>query len=196
MIPKHKRPVGVTLLALLFFFIAFTRTVSDPFFFGFSSDAGVWQKFVARFIHSAGLLKFTSFIFPPLTYLIFGAHAIVGYGLWKLQDWSRKTVFALILFACVIGVLFEPNPVRFGFYAHNTVVAWAISYLWWINPFLWIAWYLNRPRVRFAFGAWPSITGGEPTPEFPPGLSKIGKIWVAAALVASVALFVFISMVE
>jgi hypothetical protein len=193
---KQKRPIGVTLLALMFFFIAFTKTISDPFIFGFSSDADVWQNFIARFIHSARLLRFTSQLFLPLTYLIFGALAIVGYGLWKLQKWSRQTVFALIVFACTIGVLFEPNPVRPGSFAHNSIVAWAISYAWWVNPFLWIAWYLNRPRVRFVFGAWPSITGGEPTPGPPPNLSKIGKFWVAAALVASVDLFVYVSMVE
>jgi hypothetical protein len=194
--PKQKRPIGVTMLALLLFFIAFTRTISDPFIFGFSSDADLWQKFVARFIHSARVLGFTSHLFPPLTYLIFGAHAVVGFGLWKLQKWSRKTVFAMIVFACAIGLLFEPHLVRPGSSATYAVVAWVVSYAWWVNPFLWIAWYLSRPRVRFAFGAWPSVTGGEPTPEPPPSLSKIGKFWVAAALVASVVLFVYVSMVE
>jgi hypothetical protein len=50
-------------------------------------------------------------------------------------------------------------------------------------------WYLKRPRVCFAFGATPYTSDDASTGEPPPGLSKKRKIWLAAAIVASVALF-------
>jgi hypothetical protein len=54
----------------------------------------------------------------------------------------------------------------------------------------WIAWYLKRPRVCFAFGEWQSIHDGDLPTEPPPGLSRWGKVWVAAAIVASFGLWV------
>src|ERR1019366_7512269 len=51
-------------------------------------------------------------------------------------------------------------------------------------PFGWQAWYLMRPRVRFAFGDWHS------TDEMPPALSKRGRSAVTfAAVVMTLGLF-------
>jgi hypothetical protein len=59
-----------------------------------------------------------------------------------------------------------------------------------VIPYAWLIWYLTRPRVRFAFGAWPSIEEFSSTTQAPPGLSAKGKALVAAAILASLALFI------
>jgi uncharacterized membrane protein len=189
MLLKRNRPVGITLLALLYFFIAFTQVISNPII-GISSYADYWQQFTARFFHSAELLKVTSYVFPPLTYLYYGAHAVIGFGLWKLKEWSRIAVLVLIAFGCAIGVLFERSSDMSASFAHSAAVAWMLSYARWVLPLLWTAWYLTRPRVRFAFGVWPSIARNDTTTELPSGLSKTGKLWVYAAAAASIAIFI------
>jgi hypothetical protein len=189
MTPKRKRPVGITLLALLYLFIAFTQTVWNPII-GISSYADIWQQFTARFFHSPGLLKVTAYAFPPLTYLYYGAHAVIGFGLWKLKEWSRRAVMLLIVFACAIGILFDRSSDMSASFIRTPAVAWTLSYARWVLPFLWIAWYLNRPRVRFAFGVWPTIGSTDETTEIPTGLSKIGKVWVSVAAAASIAILV------
>jgi hypothetical protein len=119
-----------------------------------------------------------------MTYVIYGAHAVIGFGLWKLRNWARRAALVLAILGCAIGIIFVPFSVRSGPLVFVTAANWAV-------PFMWVVWYLERPRIRFAFDAWPSIQSEGLTAEPPPRLSKVGKICVYMALAASLALFVY-----
>jgi len=185
---NHRRPIGITLLALLIFFIGFCHTVFNPII-GLPSDADIWQQSIARVIHSANLLKVTSYWLPPFLYLLYAAYMVIGFGLWRLQNWARISVFVLIIVGCVLGPLIEPFSGRHWSYELLRIAVWVL-------PYAWLVFYLNRPRIRFAFRNGSQTDGNELKTDPPSGLSRIGKIWVAAALAASMIMFVCDVMIQ
>jgi len=139
----------------------------------------LWRHTASGVIHSEFWLRITSYLFAAIWYLLYAAYAFIGFGLWKLKNWARKAVLAILVFGLVTSFLL---PRLFG-------NAGAMSIIGSVLFFVWMLWYLLRPRVRFAFGAWPSTRDGDATAEPPPGLSKIGKAWVTAGLIASFGLW-------
>jgi hypothetical protein len=181
--PRQKRPLGITLLALGFLWIGCIGTIIFPFI-GFSGGATMlWRQLAAGTTYSEAGLRVISYLLNSIWFLLYVAYAVIGFGLWKLKNWGRQAVLGVWAFLAVISVLALPFFVRPGTLALAVVIGIAL-------PSAWIVWYLKRPRVRFAFGAWPSIHDGASMPEPPAGLSKIRRTWVAVSIVATCALYV------
>lgn len=177
-----KRPVGVTILALVFLWIGCCGAVFFPLVAGFGAFNAPWDGFAGRVIHSEVWLRVTLYLLQTLWYLVYIAYAIIGFGLWKLRAWARTAVFVINLIGAAAGLVVAAIFVRPGTLA-LAVLAGTVP------PLLWMAWYTQRPRVRFAFGAWPTPRGGLSVTEQPPGLSKKGKVWVASGIAATFALY-------
>jgi hypothetical protein len=180
--PKQKRPVGITILAAAFLWIGCGGTLFFPIITLSGGTMMLWRQIAGGAIHSETTLRITSYFFVTIWFLLYVAYAVIGFGLWKLRNRARKAILALMEFFAVVSVLVLPFFVRPWALAVSFVIFTA-------SFFAWIVWYLNRPRVRFAFGAWPSTGDGDSTAEPPPGLSKMGKAWVVAAIVATFALY-------
>ncbi len=187
MILTQKRPVGVTLLALVYLWIGGFGTVFFPIIFLFWVLTGALpmlsRQIAGGMIHSEILLKITSYTLLSVWYLLYLAYLAIGIGLWKLKNWARKASIAINLFAAAISVAALPFFVRPALLA-VACVAWTFV------PFSGIAWYLYRPRVRFAFGAWLP-QGDRSAADLPPGLSRAGKVIVVATLAGTIVLFFF-----
>ena len=181
--PQRKRPVGVTILALVYLWIGCFGTVFFPFIVAFGAFTKPWDHFAGGVIHSELWLRITFYTLLSVLYLFYVAYAVIGFGLWKLRSWARTSVFVINLIGAAAGLCVAAIFVRPGILA-LAVLAETVP------PFLWMAWYTQRPRVRFAFGAWPTSRDGMSVTEQPPGLSKVGNVWVASALVATFALYI------
>jgi hypothetical protein len=179
---KQKRPVGITILALVHLWIGCLGTIVFPFV-AFSSETSLaFQRLGAAVIHSESMLKIGAEVFFSVWFLAYVAYAVIGFGLWKLRNWARKALLALnviFIFVCVLSLLFFA---KMGTLAVVIVIGIAI-------PCAWIVWYLKRPRVCYAFGAAPWFRDGVPVKDPSPCLSKAGKFLVAGAILATFALF-------
>lgn len=184
--PKQKRPVGITLLAIVHLWIGCLGTVVFPFV-AFSSDSMIaFQRLAAVEIHSESLLRISSYLFVSTWFLGYVAYAVIGFGLWKLRNWARKAVLVLIviiIFICVVCAL------PFAFFGERGALA-VVIVMGIVVPYAWIFWYMKRPRVRFAFGAYSTTDDGTSTSEPPPGLTRMGKTIVIGAILATFGLFV------
>lgn len=183
---KPKRPVGITLLAGVFLWIGCLGSVLFPIFlifFGLANDmvndlvGGVGQSHT--WLRPA--VRTGAYLLVLIWYLLYVAYACIGFGLWKLRNWARKAVLGLSALSAVVGLLVvplagQPTPMS---------GAWIVS---WISLWAWLAWYLMRPRVCFAFGTIVPTSVGPPDSEPPGGLSRKGKIQVATAAFATIGL--------
>jgi hypothetical protein len=180
MIPGRKRPVGITLLALAYLWIGL-GTIIFPILLYTGAVTDLWRHIAPDAIHSEVLLKFASYLFFFVLYACYVAYALIGFGLWKLRNWARKSAIAFNVFLVISTLpilLFRVRPWFIG-----------IPLLLGTLPvFGWIIWYLRRPRVRFAFGESSSLDDGEFS-STPRGLSKMGIAWVVVGVVATFALF-------
>jgi len=77
-----KRPVGVTILALVFLWIGFGGAVVFPFIAGSDVFTTPWDDFAEKVIHSEAWLRITLYLLETLWYLVYIAYAIIGLGLW------------------------------------------------------------------------------------------------------------------
>jgi hypothetical protein len=182
MTTRRKRPVGATLLAAAFLWIGCGGTLFFPIIVFFDGTT-MWRLIAGGLIHSEVMLRITSYLFLSTWFLFYVAYAFIGFGLWKLRNWARKALLVLSELFAIISVLVSLFFVRPRELAVAVVIGTVI-------PFAWCVWYMKRPRVRFAFGAWPSSRDGVSAAEDPPGLSKKGKAGIAAAIVATFALYV------
>jgi hypothetical protein len=176
--PKQKRPVGITLLAAAFLWIGCLGTLFFPIIVFSGGTTTLWRLIAGGVIHSESWLRITSYLFVSTWFLFYVAYAFIGFGLWKLRNWARKAILALMEFFAVVSILALPFLVRLAAMAIAAVIYTSLF-------FAWTVWYLKRPRVCFAFGAWPSACNEVLPAEPPPGLSQMGKAWVTVAIVAS-----------
>lgn len=181
--PKRLRPIGVTLLAVAFLWIGCIGTLIFPIIALAGGGSELWRLIAGKAIHSDTVLRATSYVFGLIWFLLYVAYAIIGFGLWKLRDWARKSVLAINLLGIAAGFLCALIFARPAAFAVAIMIGTVV-------PFGWFAWYLIRPRVRFAFGAWPAVGDSTATEEPPPGLSRRGKVFVGLLLAASLASYV------
>jgi hypothetical protein len=140
---NRKRPIGVMLIALGFLWNGCIGTIFLPF----ALAGGISAIDCALF-------------------LVCVVCALVGFGLWKLKNWARKSVLGLAIFWAIASVT-------------TSFIYWKAMFLTMLGGTLvsvgWLAWYLMRPRVQFAFGVWNRLS---PAGEWvdPPGLSKRGRL--------------------
>jgi hypothetical protein len=171
MLSQRKRPVGVTLLAIVFLWIGCFGTLIFPILALTGSTSELWHLILGPVIHSGTWMKALSGVLNSVWFLFYVAYAVIGFGLWRLRDRARKTVLGLSIFGIAASAVVAVLLVRSFMYG---LVVFGAA----LVEFGWIAWYLVRPRVRYAFGAWNRYA---PTGEWiePPGLSKRGKLGIA-----------------
>jgi hypothetical protein len=179
--PKQKRPDFITLLAIVHLWIGCIGTIVFPFVALSSESSMAFQRLAATVIHSAFLLRISSYVFFSLWFLTYVAYAAIGIGLWKLRNAARKALLVLTEIFVIVCLVALPFFAKLG--ALAVVIIFGI-----VVPYAWIIWYLKRPRVCYAFGAEPRVHDGVPEGP-PPGLSKTGKVLVACAIAATFALF-------
>jgi hypothetical protein len=186
MTPKPKRPIGITLLALMFLWIGCLGSLFLPVIIlgGGTLD---WTALPTAYVHSASLARFVSYVLVLLWFLLYVFYAFIGFGLWKLRNWARKAVIAISVFAAVLSLLVLPFFVRPVALALAMIVCTVV-------PFAWQIWYLKRPRVCFAFGVVPEQQEGSSISEPQAGTSTKGKIWVATGIALTLTAFVGVLM--
>lgn len=176
----RKRPLGVTLIALGFLWIGIGGALLFPLLILIGDGQDLWRIALEPVTHSAAGFKAISRGLDITLYLIYLAYAVIGFGLWKLKNWARKCVLVISV-AGTIGALAVAS-------IFVTPVALRICVLGMaVTEFGWMSWYLLRPRVLEAFGAWNRYT-----PEFewiqPPVLSNqkrlgMGLLFASALIV-------------
>lgn len=139
--------------------------------------SGLWRFVLGSLIHSETSLKTISYALDAVWFLFYIAYAVIGFGLWKLKNWARKSVLGIVVFglaaSLVISLIFV-RPIILSI----SVVGMAFV------EFGWLGWYLLRPRVRYAFSAWNRYT---PAGEWiePSGLSNRGKVGIGMLVTMS-----------
>ena len=142
------RPLGVTLLAILYFLSAGFLTLLG---LGSILGAGFVSHIAAQQPDSGGLAAMLlggAGIFLAVFFLVIALLCgLEGRGLWTLRNWARTVAMVL----AIIGVLFTGLAllgaiVRFSaFGLLNQGIQFAINLL--------ILWYLNQAHVKQAFAA-------------------------------------------
>ena len=178
--PKRNRPIGVTLIALAFLWIGCCATLFLPIIGLTGGMSSLWRFALGSMIHSEAWLNTISYVLNSVWFLLYVVYAVIGFGLWKLKNWARKSVLCIaivgVIAALVVSLVFV-RPIILGISVTGLAVA----------QFGWLSWYFMRPRVRYAFGDWNRYS---PTGEWiePPGLSKRGKVGIG--MLAATSLFV------
>jgi hypothetical protein len=173
----RRRPIGVTLIALMFLWIGCFGTLVFPIFELSGSTSVFWSHILGLKIQSATWIKAISYALDGLWFSLYIVYVVIGFGLWKLKNWARKSVIILSLLAIAAAFVVSAAFVRPILMASCAIGAALVECGW-------IAWYLMRPRVQYAFGAWNRYSPAGDWVE-PPGLSKRGKVGVGALVVTS-----------
>jgi hypothetical protein len=147
----------------------------------------MWDQMTAGAGQSAAwirfLVHFGKYPFLLAWFAAYVAYAFIGFGLWKLRNWARKAVIGI----SILGIAISPVLMPFLF---RPVLSLLISLAGMALPFGWIIWYLNRPRVRFVFGAATPAQALTSGLEPPLGMSRTGKLLTALAAIGTFALFI------
>lgn len=172
--PKHKRPIGITLLAIAFLWIGVVGGLCFPIVARYGDLADVVQPYLGRLVVSGRGLQFAVWILSSAWFLLYVLYAYIGFGLWKLRNWARRGVIIVSALMPVMGVGFAIS------WRHDPWQALA-GLFWCTTPAAWMVWYLMRPRVRYAFGAWPVNADND----LPPPLSSGKKALIGASVFAT-----------
>ena len=171
---KLKRLVGVTLIALGFLWIGCCGTLFFPIIGSTGSLSAIWPLALGSTIHSQPWFKAISYALDCVWFLLYVAYAVIGFGLWKLKNWARKSMIGITIFGAIAAFVVSlvlVRPIVFGM----SVIGMAIV------EFGWLGWYLMRPRVRYAFGAWNRYSSAGEGIE-PPGWHGEGNWALACSL--------------
>ncbi len=178
--PKRNRPIGVTLIALGFLWIGCCGTLFFPIIGLTGGMSSLWRFALGSIIHSEAWLKTISYALNSVWFLLYVVYAVIGFGLWKLKNWARKSTLGIAIVGVIAGLVVSlvfVRPIILGI----SVIGIAVVQLGWLG------WYLMRPRVRYAFGDWNRYSPSGVWIE-PPGLSKRGKVGIG--MLAATSLFV------
>jgi hypothetical protein len=167
--PKRGRPIGVILLGLTFLWIGVIGTLIFPIMAALGGLSEFWKFLAKGIISSPFWLRITGYVLNSIWFFLCVAYLFIGVGLFKLRNWARKSVaglngFAAVFCAIILPLLVKPAPL-----AVAVVIGTAPA-------FAGIAWYMMRPRVRWAFS---DSRIGE---QLPPPLSRIAKAGVVAGI--------------
>ena len=173
MMAKRERSFGITLLALSFLWIGGLGSILFPLMF----LAGIYKNLPFLLPAWPKLLVNCSLL---MWYLAYVAYLIIGIGLWKLRDWARRALQAITILSIAAAVVYSffIKPVILVF--PLTVCAGTFSG--------WMLWYTMRPRVKYRFTNNPEQSGLPA--EFPPSMTKAGKIWTGMALFGTFGLYI------
>jgi hypothetical protein len=174
MSPSQQRPVGVMLLAAMFVWIGGFGTLVFPLFMLLGNFGFIWRGLFGAVIHSDTGIAILGDVLTGLWFLAYVAYLVIGIGLWKLKNRARKGVLVISALGIAGGLIAGIVAGRQSLLMGLSISVWCISLCGWQ------AWYLMRPRVRYAFGDWRKYS---PTGEWiePPALTKRGKIGIGIA---------------
>ena len=137
-----QRPGGVTLLAVLDFIaaaclvLAALAMVLGMGFIGAMS--GGHERGGAMLLAGLGVLGAVIF------FIMAAVSAVIGYGMWNLQNWARILSIAFSCLGIVGGLFGLMTGVHLHFLLIGSIIRMAIAAL--------IIWYLFQPHVKAAFG--------------------------------------------
>jgi len=167
---QRKRPIGITLLALMFLWIGGWGTLMLPLTV-VTGGVTPFRDLVVKWMEQshpslvplAGVVVYLLF---AIVYAFYVAYAFIGFGLWKLKDWARRGFMAVGLLMIAMGVVAAiAMPKELGADASKTILSIA-ALLWCAAPGAWVIWYTRRPLVLAAFGRYV------PPPEQPDALPQ------------------------
>lgn len=186
---QRKRPIGITLLAIVFLWIGCIGTLIFPIMGLVGGLGGLGELVLGHVVHSESLLHLLSILLGALWFGAYVLYAFIGFGLWKLRKWAWKAV-VIVHWICVCGGALGGLITAL----HNA--AMGIALLGILAPYGGILWYLYRPGVRIAFEpldySGPMIVPPPPKPTsrrsvaFVVGLCVLGVAVFAGALFISV----------
>jgi len=172
---QRKRPLGVTLFALMFLWIGCIGSIAFPLMAA-SGGLNAWEQAAATFIHSDLWLHFVSFAATFILLCCYVLYAVLGYGLWRLRNWARRGVQALFLFSIFVSLIVVAIWIR--------PLSFAVALLLgMVAPLALQFWYFTRPNVRFAFGAPMTLAEQTPIAGPPPKPSRHVWGWVVTGVV-------------
>jgi hypothetical protein len=191
---QHKRPLGITLLALLFLWIGCFGTLFFPIMIILGGVGQLWDTLTSTLIYSHALNLVGLWLFSLTWFSAYVLYAFIGFGLWKLHKWALRAI-VIVQWLGIIGALIAVIGVA------QFQAALAISVgVGTIAPFGGILWYLSRPHVRYAFE--PEVGSSDvPVVYEPPSTSELptpspsGRLWgklTIAAIVCIVLIAVFV----
>jgi len=177
--PRTKRPVGITIIALILLWIGVIGTLIFPLMILVGGMSGIIARLFEEELYVSRVLSIAlASLISILWYAMYVFYAWLGYGLWKLR---RKALQGAILMqwiaiamAVVVGIVAAYwQPVL----AFGTCIFLAGFYAA-------ILWYLKRPVVQQAFGIVPvsSIVGENSRP----AQNTWVKVAVGAAIVLAI----------
>ena len=130
-----RRPAGVVVIAILYWFGAFTLLVMGLVL---AVGATVFSPVLSGFAAMIGGVGAVG----GVVLLAFGVGlAFEGYGLFTLQEWARMVALVLAVIGIVFGVLSFIYP--FGIGIFGRVIRLAINVA--------IVWYLSQPQIKMCF---------------------------------------------
>jgi uncharacterized membrane protein (DUF2068 family) len=142
------RPVGVTILAILYFLGALCGVLGGIGVIaggGFMATLANQAQAQASGAGAAGLIAGLGAVFGVILLVVAAIYALLGWGMWKLKNWAR--ILTIILLA--LGVAFELFGLV-GIVAHFNLFA-LIWILFWAAIDVLIIWYLLKADVKAAF---------------------------------------------
>ncbi len=181
--PK-KRPLGVTLFAVIYSWIGWLGSIALLVMAVTGGLPDVQRTFVSGFTEPGVFLRVGAWIAVGIWWLFYVIYGVLGFGLWKLREWSRRAVLGISLSFAVLCVVILP------FFLKSMILLFPV--LTGMILFTgWQVWYLTRPEVRYAFSDSPLAEGALGRVAPPPLVRKSGtrKLRVVGSAVAAVALF-------
>jgi len=142
-----QRPTGVTILAVLAFIGAgLSVLVAIAAFLGGAVMSSMMANPRFGMLAGAGAVIVGVFLLGIVV-----MDVVIGFGLWKLQNWARILTIVLAGLALLSSVLSIVNP--FAHMVHMFYFAFLIRHLITAAIEVWILVYLFKPHVKQAFGA-------------------------------------------
>ena len=138
-----ERPAGVTILGVLAFIGAGLSVLAA---LGMLLGGAMLANMAAR--PGMGMIAGVGGVALGVFFLVIAAlYAVIGTGMFKLQNWARILVIVLSFLGAFLNALSLLGSL---IHLHPLAVLWSLIVIG-IN--VWIAMYLRKPHVKQAFGA-------------------------------------------
>ena len=162
MFPRPTRPIGITLLSILFVWNGGFGTFVFPIFI-LVGVSGMVARLIETELHQSHWLSIT---LASLLFIVWYAgyvlYLCIGICLWKLQRWALQAI--IIVHWCVLAMAVIAALIVLHY---DGWMALAIGVWCTIIPGCFL-WYLTRPAVRWPFEATYAASHGLAIPPSPP----------------------------
>jgi len=190
MFPKPSRPIGITLLSILFVWNGGGGTLFFPIFI-LAGASGLVAKLIETELHRSHWLSVA--ISSLLFIILFAGNVLylcIGIGLWKLRRWALKAIIAVHWFVIGAAVLASLIILRYDAILALGSAVWCGGIM---GCFLW---YLTRPGVRWPFEATYAAAHGLaiPAPPPPSNTATWVKVSVGVGIVVTIILVFILSL--